>query len=103
MELSESEVVILKKPANLFRGIEAVGGWMSITNKRIIFNPHKLNIQKQPIEMLYSEILEVSKRNTFYCVPNGIKIKVKTGQQYKFVTWKRNALIKLIDEKIKTM
>ncbi len=99
--MTESEVVILRKPANLFRGIEAVGGWMSLTNNEIIFNPHKLNIQKQQLEILFSEIVEVTKRNTFYVIPNGIMIKEKSGQEYKFVIWGRSHLIKIINGKVK--
>jgi len=34
-------------------------------------------------------------------VPNGLMILTKSGEKEKFVVWKRNAIKKLIEEKIK--
>ncbi|MGO0059497.1 GRAM domain-containing protein [Brevibacillus fluminis] len=97
MGLFEIETTLKENiPANLMRGIEAVGGKMTITNERIIFTPHVLNIQTKPLEIGIHEITAVEKRNSLFIVPNGIKIVVKHGQAYKFVVWKREELIGLI-------
>jgi hypothetical protein len=98
--LKESEKVMIKKQANLFRGMEAVGGWLTITTERITFKPHKINIQKEPLELFINEILKIEKRNTLGIVPNGIKLTLKTGTVFNFVIWKRNKLIKFINETI---
>ena len=45
-ELTENENIEIEGPANLFRGLEGVGGKLFITNKKLIFNSHEMNIQK---------------------------------------------------------
>jgi len=43
--LLASEEIIKKGPANLQRGIETVGGNLYLTNQRLVFEPHVINIQ----------------------------------------------------------
>lgn len=95
-ELKEGEELLADVAANLFRGIESVGGRMKITNQRVLFEPHTVNIQKQPAEILLEQVAEVRKRNTLGVVPNGILIRTKSGIEYKFVVWGRERLINLI-------
>jgi hypothetical protein len=40
---SPVEEILADVGANLFRGIEAVGGRLEITNRRILFEPHFFN------------------------------------------------------------
>ncbi|MGN7763380.1 GRAM domain-containing protein [Paenibacillus sp. 22594] len=103
MELKSTEYFIMEHvPANLFRGIEAVGGRLYITNERVIFKPHSFNIQSKPLEISIQEIVNIEKRNTLLVVPNGMRISIKNGQEHKFVIWNRAKLIELIkDTKIK--
>lgn len=35
--------------SSLYRGIETVGGWLYLTNQRLIFEPHALNVQTDTI------------------------------------------------------
>lgn len=95
-DLSGEKVIVDKAAANLFRGIEGVGGRLTITNKRVIFNSHALNLQAGTTEILISDIASVSKRNTLGIVPNGMSITLKNGTVYKFVIGKRDMLIKTI-------
>ncbi|WP_075619077.1 GRAM domain-containing protein [Paenisporosarcina indica] len=90
----------LNVPANLFRGIEAVGGRMKITETEIVFHPHKINVNRNDLTLKMSDIKEVGKRNTLYIVPNGLRIVVISGEEYKFVVNNRNKLIKRISEQI---
>jgi hypothetical protein len=78
--------------------VEAVGGRLKITNKRLIFEAHAVNIQKQVLEVPLNQIKEVGQRNTMFIVPNGIFVRLKTGVEYKFVVWGRNELIDLINK-----
>jgi len=98
MILNEIEKVILKRKANLFRGIESVGGWLHLTNERIVFEPHKINFQQAPVDILLKDIEGIDKRNSLFVVPNGISIKVKSGNIYKFVIGNRKEWIGLINE-----
>ncbi|MFJ5714141.1 GRAM domain-containing protein [Neobacillus sp. NPDC093127] len=63
-ELNKETVLVNKVNANLFRGIEAVGGKLIITNQRLMFTSHSLNIQAGTTEIPTSEIASVRKRNT---------------------------------------
>ena len=86
--------------ANLFRGLESVGGKLKITDKEIIFTPHKINAQKNPLSIKINDIKEVGKRNTFYIVPNGLAIVVKSGEEYKFVVNNRQKIITHLNEQL---
>ena len=64
-ELNGDEKLILKAGANLFRGIEAVGGVLALTEKRLIFKPHKFNIQNRPQEFSLREVEAVRPHKRF--------------------------------------
>jgi hypothetical protein len=95
-ELNKETVLVNKVNANLFRGMEAVGGKLTITNQRLMFTSHSLNIQAGTTEIPMSEIATVRKRNTMGFVPNGMSVILKNGTEHKFVVWKRDMLIKTI-------
>ncbi|MED1781508.1 GRAM domain-containing protein [Brevibacillus fortis] len=99
MQLRPNESIVKENiAANLFRGMEGVGGRLTITSERFYFQPHSLNIQTQPLELNLKDIAAVEKRNTLYVIPNGMKIKMHDGQEHKFVVWKRAELIGLIQD-----
>ncbi|WNG13813.1 hypothetical protein [Cystobacter fuscus] len=47
IELREGEQLIRKSPANLQHGIGAVGGWLFLTDRRLVFQPHRFNLNAQ--------------------------------------------------------
>ena len=102
IRLRSGEQVLAEKAANLFRGIEAVGGRMTVTNQRIFFEPHMLNIQTIPAEIPLAHVAEVGKRNTLGIIPNGLSIITKGGEEYRFVVWGRERLIDLIQSQLGT-
>jgi len=100
--LKEDERIITTVNANLFRGFEAVGGRMKITNKRLIFESHRLNVQDGPTAILLNQIAEVKKKNFFLgIVPTGMVIRAKNGTKYTFVVDNREELINLISSLLK--
>ena len=99
-ELIENEKVEEEIFANLFKGIEGVGGKIFLTNKRLIFNSHSLNIQKGQTNLHYSEISSVEKRKTMKIINNGIKILTTKGEEYCFVVNDREAQIEKISTKL---
>ena len=88
--------VLVKKAANLIRGVEAVGGTLSLTDRHIRFQPHVLNVQREPLEIPLDDVVHVGKRNTLLIVPNGVLVRTRGGTDYKFVVWGRGRLIRLI-------
>lgn len=94
----ESEAIVADVAANLFRGIEGVGGRLKITTRRVLFEPHAINIQRNPAEIPMPDIAEVRTRNTLGIIPNGVLIRTRAGVEYKFVVWGRERLIRLIED-----
>src|SRR5215470_6508505 len=39
----EGEHLLKQGPANHFRGLEGVGGWLYLTDKRLLFRSHRFN------------------------------------------------------------
>jgi hypothetical protein len=100
IELRSGEQLLADVAANMFRGVESVGGRMRITDKRILFEPHSLNLQKQPAEIPLEQVTEVGKSNTMGFIPNGLFVHLQSGLEYKFVCWQRERLISLIQKHI---
>ncbi|TBL75977.1 GRAM domain-containing protein [Paenibacillus thalictri] len=100
MQVNQQNNSAMNVNANLFRGIEAVGGKMHITSEVLKFEPHSINIQSQPLSIRIADIAVVEKRNTLLIVPNGITVKDKSGQEYKFVVNKRDNVISHINAMI---
>ena len=96
----ETDKQIFDIAANMIKGFESVGGRLTITDKEVIFKSHKLNIQKGTVTIAMLDILQVGKRNTLFLVPNGVKIGVKSGEEYKFVVNHRSKLIDYLNDQI---
>ena len=98
--IKANEEKVMSVGANLFRGIEAVGGRMNITNSEVIFKSHKINIQSGPLTIKIQDIKDVGKRNTLFIVPNGLKVVLNSGEEYKFVVNKRAKVIEYLKSQI---
>ena len=98
----QESTVIKKGPANLERGIEAVGGKLMLTQDVLIFQSHALNIQCGRTEIPCSEILKVEPSWSRFLgaiplVPNGLKVHTRDGTVYRFVVFGRRKWIAAIE------
>ena len=94
-EMEDDEIIIYEDGANLFSGTwVAVGGKLFLTNKRLIFNPHKYNFQKGETSINLSEITEISKRKTSRIVDNGLRVVTKDNAKYDLVLNDRDEWLK---------
>ncbi|NJB35294.1 hypothetical protein HCO57_01700 [Croceivirga sp. JEA036] len=100
-KLTPDEHIEIEDTTNLWRGIEAVGGKLYLTNKKLVFKPHKLNIQKGQINIHYNNITEIRKRKTAKVIDNGIQIKTHDGNEFNFVINEREKWIEKLNDKIK--
>lgn len=85
MAAPQPETQLVDVAANMFRGIESVGGRLSVTTQQLLFQPHALNIQSEPETILLSRIISVERCNTLGLVPNGMRVRCKDGAEYRFV------------------
>lgn len=83
--LEKDEDVLFETPANHFKGVEGVGGKLYLTNTRLIFKSHKLNIQNHQLEILLTDIKEFGRYKTLGLINNGLQVKNDQGAVEKFV------------------
>lgn len=95
---NEVERVVAKFAANLWRGSEAVGGRIVMTDQRLLFESHKINTMRAPASIPYRQISNVARTRTLGIVPNGLIILTIDGTEYRFVVDNRNRIIELIRE-----
>ena len=92
------EEVLYKGPANYIKNIEAVGGNIEITDKSILFESHKINIQDGLTSIPLEHISHYLPGNSLGFIPNKLTIVTNKGVKYKFVVSKRKEIIRILDE-----
>lgn len=95
VHLRNSEFLVKDGPANLQRGVETVGGRLYLTNQRLIFKPHKLNIQSKVAEIEIGEVQSVQHCRTklFGFIPtfaNSLIVGTMDGTKLRFVVKNRD-------------
>lgn len=50
------EKLIRDGAANMQRGLEAVGGWLYLTDQRLLFESHRFNVKTGPTEIPLSDV-----------------------------------------------
>jgi len=70
--------ILFDGKANLYRGIEGVGGRLVLTREYLLFKPHVINIQKDEETILLKDIKGVRKMNSLGIIPNGLKVITET-------------------------
>ncbi|WP_084565892.1 GRAM domain-containing protein [Belliella pelovolcani] len=98
--LEMEEEIAYVQAANLFRGIEGVGGQVFLTNKRLIFKGHKFNIQSGQKNFPYEDILRCEPRKTGGLIDNGMRLHTKSGEQHDFVINERDGFIAILNKRI---
>lgn len=101
-ELNREEQVVKQGSANLQKGVETVGGKLYLTNQRLIFEAHKINVQGGTTEIKISDIQSSEKCWTKFLgfiplAPNSLAIFTKSGKEYRFVLMGRDAWATALD------
>ena len=81
----EAEGIVLDGPANL----GSAGGWLVLTTKRLVFQPHNLNVSRQRTEIATDEI--AGARCGDGVVPNKIAIVTRANRTVQLVVRNRDA------------
>jgi hypothetical protein len=92
------EEVMKDGGANHFKNIEAVGGWLYLTDQRLLFRSHSFNIRRHELSIPLRAISEAKTRSTFGIIPNGLEIKTIDGKTEKFVVENRKDWVRKISE-----
>jgi hypothetical protein len=102
-DLGGGERLVHQSGANLQRGIEAVGGHLFLTTRRLIFEAHRFNVQTGRTIIPLRDVEGVWKCWTKFLglipiFPNSLAVAIAKGKTYKFVMFGRDAWIRLIRE-----
>lgn len=93
----EGEQLLKQGPANHFCGWEGVGGWLYLTDKRLLFRSHRFNIQNHELSIPLVEIAEVETCLTAWIVSNGLRVVTTRGAE-RFVVEGRRSWVKEIGQ-----
>jgi len=94
--LNPNERLVREGAANLQRGAETVGGKLFLTNQRLFFQSHALNIQTGATEIPLSQVVGTRRcwtklLNLIPLFPNSLAVSTIDGAEYRFVLFGRNA------------
>jgi GRAM domain len=84
-ELNSDEQIIVSDRANLFRGSIAIGGVITLTDKRLIFKPHLFNIDRSDEQIEVEKIRGVKKVRTLKLFDTSLCIITEDEHEFKFV------------------
>jgi hypothetical protein len=91
------EQLVKQGPANHFRGMEGVGGWLYLTERRLLFRSHRLNVQNHELSIPLGAILEARPCSTAWVVPNGLRVVTAQGAE-RFVVEGRQTWVDEIEQ-----
>ena len=89
-QLEPGERILREAPANHFVGPEAVGGWLVLTDRRLVFKSHRLNVQRHELSLRPAEIGGTEPVRTLGLADNGLAVWVG-GRRELFVLDDREA------------
>lgn len=83
-------------------GVPAGGapGFVSVSNKRVIFEPAKASVTGATAEIALENIDRVKRTWNLLVFPNSLKIFTKDGKCHKLTTWSRNAIVTLLEDSV---
>ncbi|MGW0433686.1 GRAM domain-containing protein [Micromonospora sp. NPDC003197] len=99
IEMKNDDKIILRVRANMWRGVEAVGGRLILTDLYLSFRAHALNVQTTPVDIPLQEIVATRKYRNMGIAPNGLAVTTTSGEEYRFAVWGRDRFINKIAEK----
>lgn len=101
-ELDSGEAVVREARANMRRGAEHVGGWLFLTNRRLIFESRAFNLQRGNTEIPIRGISEMRKAWTRFLgampiAPTTMVVIDHEGAEHEFVVRGRPEWIQEIE------
>jgi hypothetical protein len=99
IDIQEGETILFDSGANHFKGAEAVGGKLYLTNRRLVFKSHKFNIQNHKLSINLSDIDNVDRYKTLGLVNNGLSVTTMDNKTEKFVVQQIDEWVNQLTEK----
>ena len=99
IETGTGETILFETGANHFKGAEAVGGKLYLTNKRLVFKSHKLNIQNHELSINLPGIDKVERYKAPGLANNGLAVTTSNNKIEKFVVQQPDEWFNKLTEK----
>ena len=105
-ELNQGEELVKKGGGNLQIGVETVGGFLYLTNQRLIFEAHGINFFQGGNTLIDLSDIESTEKcwtkflNVIPLMPNSLAVHTKSGEEYRFVLFGRGAWQEKINENL---
>lgn len=93
--------IVFEGGANHFKGAEAVGGWLYLTNEELIFQSGIFNIRNHKLVVPLDQIISVRTSLTRCYIPNGLQVTTNDGVE-KFIVSKRKEWVRRLSEDIRS-
>ncbi|MGV8138573.1 MAG: hypothetical protein AB2L20_25505 [Mangrovibacterium sp.] len=90
------ETVLARTGMNRLSSIFAEGGTGYLLQDKLIFIPHKLNLSKERVTVLFTDVRSASGYKVFGIVDVGLKITLKSGKEEKFIVDKSGEFFRLL-------
>lgn len=102
VHLKNNEKILYEHYCSHMKGIEAVGGKVMITNKRIIFQSHNFNIQNHECEFLMKNVKSIDSNAKLYKYfpGTGVKITFRDETSETFSPRDRKKFVESIEKSI---
>jgi hypothetical protein len=84
-----SEAILKQGGASHFKGLEAVGGKLFLTDHRLVFKSHRFNIQVHQESYPLADITAVEPRRGISIVGDGLAVVLSGGREERFVVFGR--------------
>lgn len=108
IDLQPGETLVRQGLANLQRGMEQVGGKLFLTDQRLQFMAHAMNVQTAPLTITLDDVTRVRMRWARFLgfiplVPNAMGVGTASGTEYRFTVWRRRTWRRLIRRQVKAL
>lgn len=90
LELETGEKILREGAANRLVNRIGVGGWLYLTNRKLVFRPHKFNFQVHEISLPLAKIAATAPAQAMGIFPTGLNITLKDKTTEKFVVESRS-------------
>lgn len=85
--LEPGERLLEDGPANRQERV-AVGGWLYLTDRRLLFRPHRMNLGLgSPLDLPLAEVARVEPCSVAWVLPTGVQVTRADGTHERFVVW----------------
>jgi hypothetical protein len=78
-QVPAGEALVRQGPANHLRRWEGVGGWLYLTDQRLLFRPHRFNFKRVEHSIPLDDVRDVQRVRTWGLIPNGLHVITAAG------------------------